>query len=371
VTRSPVLAALGCILCVSSVVRAELPAIDWLHEREAAFAKAGTEARPLFIFFAEVNKGARLIEMSVFDDDRVKAALKDFVCLRIDPFEHKGLAEKFNLQIAFAVGAMSVDGEAMAFSEGEFRSDEVVNTAHEALKKFGPIPTAAEIARLAASIARAERALAAKDYARASQEAQKVIRSGVRSAHQKRAREIRAEIDAAAAAALKAAMAKEAASPAGARSLYESIKNDFGGTAVAAEAAARLDALVESGVVDFRAVENAAYLAYRKALRFEKLERFADAAAAYREVTAGPTTQYTGMAQAALERLENNPAVMKAIENARDEKEAAAMYRQAEMWAANEAFAKAEGVLRRLTAEYPETSAAAKAWDMLRRLPLR
>jgi hypothetical protein len=359
-------AALFIAACYCTRLAAESAAIEWIDEREAAFKKADSTGRPLFIFFAEMNKGARLIEMSVFDDDAVKAALKDFICVRIDPFQHEDLAKKFNLQVAFAVGAMAGDGEVLGCAEGEFRGNDVLRVAGDALKKFGPIPKAADAARAASYAARAERALAAKEYAKAAKEAQRAVETRVRSSCVRRAKEILDEVEKAAGAALAEARKAEGASGAKARAAFEKIKSDFSGTKAASEAAARLDSLVEKGEIDLRAIENAANSAYRKALQLERLGRYAEAIAGYKQVLVMPTTEYTGMARAAIERLESDPAVAKAIRNAEEEKEAQALLRRAEMWRANSEFAKAADVYRQVTAEYPETTAAAEAWEGLR-----
>jgi len=348
-------------------VYSEEPPINWIMEREAGFKKAGAEARPLFIYFAEVNKGARIIEMSVFDNPAVKTALKEFVCLRIDPFQHEDLGKLFGLTVAFAVGAMTVDNEVLAVSEGEFRAPEVIQVAADALKKYGPIPSPGDVARLNSWLSRAESALKSKDYQRAGREARKVIDSKVRSGHSKRAKEILAEVDKAAADALEEARKKETESPEKARPVYEKIKVDFRGSQVAEQAAARLDTLVKTGVVDYKSVEKAAYTAYRKGMKFERLSRYPEAIAGYKEVLALATTEYTGMAKAAIEKLENDPAVARAIANAEEEKEAAVLLAKANTFAANNSPEKAVEIYRQIATEYPETTAATQAWEGLRK----
>jgi hypothetical protein len=353
---------------LSPAVRAEDPPINWIMDREQGFKKAGAEARPLFIYFAEVNKGARIIEMSVFDNPAVKAALKDFVCLRIDPFQHEDLGKLFGLTVAFAVGAMTVDNEVLAVSEGEFRAPEVIQAATDAMKKYGPIPSSGDLARLNSWLSRAESALKSKDYQRASREAKKITESKIRSGHSKRAKEILAEVDKAAAEALEEARQKEEAAPGKARTLYEKIKTDFGGSQTSEQATARLDALVKTGVVDYKSVEKAAYTAYRKGMKFERLNRYPEAIAGYKEVLALATTEYTGMAKAAIEKLESDPAVAKAIANAEEEKEAATLLAKANTLAANNNPEKAADIYRQIATEYPETAAATHAWEGLRNI---
>ena len=362
------LSTLLLLTILSPAVRAEDPPINWIMDREQGFKKAGAEARPLFIYFAEVNKGARIIEMSVFDDPAVKASLKDFVCLRIDPFQHEDLGKLFGLTVAFAVGAMTVDNEVLAVSEGEFRAPEVIQVAIDAMKKYGPIPSSGDLARLNSWLSRAESALKSKDFQRAGREAKKIIDSKVRSGHSKRAKEILDEVAKAAAAALEEAQKKEDAAPGAARSMYEKIKTDFGGSQASEQATTRLDALVKTGVVDYKSVEKAAYTAYRKGMKFERLNRYPEAIAGYKEVLALATTEYTGMAKAAIDKLESDPAVTKAIANAEEEKEAAALLSKANTWASNNNPDKAVELYRQIATEYPETAAATQAWEGLRNI---
>lgn len=341
-------------------------AFEWEESLTAARKRARAEGRPVFIFFTETNKAARLVEMSTFDDDAVKKALAPLICVRVDPMQELALAETFGLKVALGIGMMDPDGGALSVKEGIPRPEGVLEVVEAGLGKFGPILTSSDIARLDRSIERARRFVEQKQYDRALRELSRV--GGARWGPAREAQEIRAAIEQKAKEALGRAVEAEEGSPVKARSMFEQVKREFAGLPAADEAARHLDELAKRGVIDIKKVRMQANALYKKGLRLEELNRYAEAIELYKQIYSLPSTEFTRTATAAIERLENDPEVAKAIERADVEKEAQALLRQAQMWERNAQEQKAAELFRRVLEQFPDTTAADTAVEALRRL---
>jgi protein disulfide-isomerase len=117
-----VIVALVLALVGTAVLRKVLEPkeiVPWRGEYAAAKREAAEKNRPLLLYFAaDWCPGCRQMKVTTWADEKVEAALREYVVVKIDVDREPGLAEQFGVNPLPALIVLSPAGELLGFRAG-------------------------------------------------------------------------------------------------------------------------------------------------------------------------------------------------------------------------------------------------------------
>jgi hypothetical protein len=138
---------------------ATAPPITWVGTYAEAETLASERGRPIFVFFHDSLKGSRLMEVGSVYTPEVQKLAQRFVCVQVNAEEDRALAEK--LEIDVSQGVLIADGEGTVLAQvpGNPHPEDIVAAMETAMKRFGPVPSDADLAAFDAMLKKAHRSL--------------------------------------------------------------------------------------------------------------------------------------------------------------------------------------------------------------------
>jgi len=346
---------------------AAAPPIEWVEGFEKARAEAKRTGRPIFVFFHDSLKGARLLEVGTVHTPEVQKRAQRFVCVQVDPEKEMELVK--TLKIKMSQGVMFVDAELKVLGrlEGNPTPEAIATGMDGVLKEFGPVPSDGDLQVLDKMLSRARSYRKLGRVADALKMLKRMTKTGAKCESVLQAKSFADEIEADGTKALAAAEAlakggKSAEAVASLRKLasaYYGTETGDKAKALAAKLRSRPGSPAASAALAKKVKSLWGYVQSAKNrgrvdLETEHLESIV-------EIASGADKD---KAAARLAQIEGDPELKAKRDLQVQERAAKALLARGKMWLRTTPD-RGKKILQELVAKYPETAQADEARELL------